>query len=212
MIEAAHKKGIIKEIEENWIAFALAFLGVFTTLFVLLLLVDLVPDSMSVWPKESKTTVVSESAHATSTSELPLHIVISAISLKADIANPTTTDVNVLDDALTRGAVRYPTSALLGQEGTVVLFGHSSYLPVVHNQAYKTFDGIQDLHLGDVISIFSGASEYRYSVTGVRTANVNDQDTSTIALAQTGHHLILITCDSFATKSDRYVVSADLAQ
>ncbi|HEX8994231.1 MAG TPA: sortase [Candidatus Paceibacterota bacterium] len=209
----AHKKSVIEEIEEHWISFAMTFLGVFVLLFVILLLTDVVPDSMSVWKTGGSTApAVVTSTPSPSAYESPVRIEIDAISLKATIANPATTSVEVLDEALLRGAVRYPTSALLGQEGTMVLFGHSSYLPVVHNQAYKTFDGIQDLHKGDIISVFSGAHEYHYAVTEVRTANVSDDNTNTLHFSQTGKHLVLITCDSFATKSDRYIVTADLTE
>ena len=61
----------------------------------------------------------------------------------------------MLDDALTQGAVHYPTSAPLGIDGTVLLFGHSSYLPVIIHQYYKTFDGIQDLKDGETVSVYS---------------------------------------------------------
>lgn len=214
MIHEQHD-GIIREIEAHWTAFALSFLGIFTIVFVSFLLLDFVPDSMSVAPHVDTSTATTSQQTSSSpttgdTSGLPIRISINAISLKADISNPATTSVSVLDEALLRGAVRYPTSASLGQEGTVLLFGHSSYLPIVHNQAYKAFDGIQNLHVGDSISVYSAGNEYRYSVTGVRTANVGDADTNTIELPRTGKHLILITCDSFGTKSDRFVVSADL--
>lgn len=144
---------------------------------------------------------------ATIDGQLPTRIVVSKIGLSVIISNPSSADVNVLDDALSKGAVRYPTSGLLGHNGTVLLFGHSSYLPIVHNQAYKSFDGIQDLKTGDIISVFSGNTEYRFSVTGVKVANANNDIVSLPADAQ---HLTLVTCDSFATKSDRYVVTADL--
>ena len=94
-----------------------------------------------------------------------------------------------------------------GQEGTVLLFGHSSYLPIVHNQSYKAFDGIQNLKTGDIISVFSNNHEYRYSVVGVKLA---DASQDVIELPQTGKHLTLVTCDSFASKSNRFVVTADL--
>src|SRR5262249_28982061 len=124
------------------------------------------------------------------------------------ISNPTSTDVDVLDDALLKGPVHYPTTALLGEQGTMLLFGHSSYLPIVHNQNYKAFDGIQNLKPGDIVSVYSGTTEYRYAVVGVRQANVNDDPI--VELPQDGVHLTLITCDSFATKSERFIVTADL--
>jgi LPXTG-site transpeptidase (sortase) family protein len=139
--------------------------------------------------------------------ELPTKIVVSKIGLSASIANPATTDVNTLDNYLLSGAARYPTSATLDQQGNVILFGHSSYLPVVINQHFKTFDGIQNLKTGDLITVYSSTHVFTYSVTNVQQQNAT---TDSIPLTTVGHTLTLATCDSFATKSDRFVVTATL--
>ncbi|OYV27545.1 MAG: hypothetical protein B7W98_01560, partial [Parcubacteria group bacterium 20-58-5] len=128
----------------------------------------------------------------------------------ATIANPTTTDANVLDEYLLKGAVRYPTSARLGETGNVVLFGHSSYLPVVGNQAYKTFDGIQKLVAGDVVTVSSAGTAYMYRVRSMEKESAASN--AGIALDVTGRVLTLVTCNSFATKSDRFIVTADFVE
>jgi LPXTG-site transpeptidase (sortase) family protein len=212
------KGGMLHEIEEHNIAFSLAFLGIFTATFVFLLAVGATPDPTSKWKDEHGGQQVAQSTPVQSTSttaingqgELPVRIVIDGINLSASISNPSSTNIEVLDNQLLSGAVRYPTSGLLGVNGTVLLFGHSSYLPIVHNQAYKTFDGIQNLKTGEEISVYSSDREYRYRVAGVRMANAQDNDQNTIALPSDAQHLTLVTCDSFGTKSDRYIVTADL--
>jgi LPXTG-site transpeptidase (sortase) family protein len=142
--------------------------------------------------------------------ELPTKISIPAIGLSATISNPATTNIEKLDQNLLSGAVRYPTSATLGQNGNVVLFGHSSYLPVVINQAFKTFDGIQKLKAGDEITVQSDAHAYTYAVTGVQKENVaSDQG---IPLATHDATLTLATCNSFGQKTDRFVVTAKLVR
>lgn len=139
--------------------------------------------------------------------EDPVKIVIPSLNKTATIANPDTTDVNTLDNYLLNGAVRYPTSATLGERGNVVLFGHSSYLPVVHNQAFKTFDGIQNLKKGDEILVYSSDRVYTYSVQSEQQESANS---AAIPLTQTGYTLTLSTCDSFGQKTDRFVVTATL--
>jgi LPXTG-site transpeptidase (sortase) family protein len=139
--------------------------------------------------------------------ELPTKVVIPEINVNAPVANPATTDVNTLDNYLSYGAARYPTSATLDQQGNVILFGHSSYLPVIINQHYKTFDGIQNLAIGDTIYVYSSEHVFTYSVTSVQKENAND---GSIPLTTVGHTLTLATCNSFATKSDRFVVTATL--
>ena len=140
--------------------------------------------------------------------ELPVKVTIPSINLSAKVANPATLNVDALDQYLLSGAARYPTSATLDQNGTVVLFGHSSYLPVVINQAFKTFDGIQNLKTGDQIHVYSATNEYTYAVQSVQKESEASGDG--IPLTTTGHTLVLATCNSFATKSDRFVVTATL--
>ena len=139
--------------------------------------------------------------------ELPVKISIASIGLSAKISNPATTDVNALDQYLLSGAARYPTSSTLDQEGNVILFGHSSYLPVVVNKAYKTFDGIQKLKAGDEIKVYSATHVYTYAVTSVAQQSATSDG---IPLTTSGHILTLATCDSFGQKTDRFVVTATL--
>ncbi|MFZ2167881.1 MAG: sortase [Minisyncoccia bacterium] len=142
--------------------------------------------------------------------EEPVKIEIEKIGLVANIANPTTTNIKALDEYLLKGAARYPTSAKLGEAGNVVLFGHSSYLPVVGNQAYKAFNGIQKLVAGDIITVYSANAAYTYRV---RTMEKESAESGAgISLAVTGRVLTLATCNSFATKSDRFVVTADFVE
>jgi LPXTG-site transpeptidase (sortase) family protein len=142
--------------------------------------------------------------------ELPMRIAIPALKLAATIANPDTTNVTALDSLLLKGAVRYPTSAKLGETGNVVLFGHSSYLPSVGNQAYKTFNGIQKLVAGDIIIVSSSGASYTYRVRSVAKESANDNSAIPLLIAK--KVLTLVTCDSFGAKSDRFVVVADFVE
>ncbi|KKW40572.1 MAG: hypothetical protein UY91_C0040G0005 [Parcubacteria group bacterium GW2011_GWB1_55_9] len=153
---------------------------------------------------------MAASALAPIVSELPTKIEIPDISLAAVIVNPTTTDIPSLDEKLLKGVVRYPTSAKLGEDGNVVLFGHSSYLPVVKNQAYKTFNGIQKLAMGDVVTVYSSATAYTYRVRSVVEEKADDN--TAIPLSVAGKVLTLVTCNSFGQKTDRFVVVADFVE
>lgn len=139
--------------------------------------------------------------------EAPVRIVARTIGMDNNVLNPESTDAALLDEALLHGTIRYPTSALLGEDGTVALFGHSSYLPIVRNQNYKAFNGIQKLKVGDTVSAYSETTEYRYTVTEVVEADASD---AVVPLRNDGKFLVLVTCDSFGQKSDRFVVYASL--
>jgi LPXTG-site transpeptidase (sortase) family protein len=198
-------KAVQKAFTRKW-TFLGAFVLVFAVSFTVLSKADLLPDASKA--NASQPIATTTVAHAAVTApELPVKIVIPTINLSATIANPATTDSEVLDTALLKGAVRYPTSAKLGEQGNVILFGHSSYLPVVYNQAYKTFDGIQKLHTGDTITVYSSGTSYDYAVD---TVTKEDANSAAIPLTVSGSVLTLSTCNSFATKSDRFVVTAHL--
>lgn len=141
--------------------------------------------------------------------ELPIGIEIPSIGIKADVANPSSTNVEALDQALLSGAVRYPGSGVPGEEGNVLIFGHSSHLPIVHNQAYKAFNDIQNLKEGDPIYVIGDSKVYIYAVESVQKANTS---TGEIPLAVSGAKLTLATCDNFGEKSDRFIVTAKLVK
>ncbi|MEK7602456.1 MAG: sortase [Patescibacteria group bacterium] len=200
------RKGSSPILERKW-----SFLGltlfVFLSSFIVLGFFDLVPNSTTLTDTASATGPIA-SATAKVPGEFPTKIQIPSINLVASVANPTTADPAVLDQNLLVGAVRYPTSGLLGTPGAnVVMFGHSSYLPVVHNQAFKTFDGIQNLKTGDQILVTGKDRVYIYAVETVASASAKKDG---IPLSVSGNKLTLVTCDSFASKSDRFVVIAKL--
>lgn len=190
---------------ERPIAFSTTFVGLFALTFLFLAAVDALPEAKN--PLTQQEIVRQDSTASPVAPEAPIRITASSIGLDERIESPNSTDIEVLDEALLRGAVHYPGSALLNADGTVLLFGHSSYLPIVRNQAYKAFNGIQKLKTGETISVYSLGAEYRYEVKGVRLA---DAEEDTVELSSAGRQLTLVTCDSFGKKSDRFVVTASL--
>jgi LPXTG-site transpeptidase (sortase) family protein len=145
---------------------------------------------------------------------LPVQVRAPSVGLDVSVSNPTDTDNGVLNNALLKGAVRYPTSAPLGGDGGVLLVGHSSYLPIVHNQNYKAFNHIKDLKNGATVSVYTDAAEYRYTVVDVRQGHAlasTPEDVVELPSDGNGKYLVLVTCDSFGAKSDRYIVTAEFA-
>ena len=191
--------------------FAIAFLGSIVALGQL----DLLPDTsptitvLAAAPTIPQSELASAVTLAPLVAELPTKIEIPKINLYVSISNPTTTNITLLDNALLKGAVRYPTSAKLNETGNVVLFAHSSYLPIVNNQAYKAFNGIQKLVAGDVVTVYSSRTAYTYTVRSFTKESTNNAG---IPLAVNGRVLTLSTCDSFGATTDRFVVVADFVE
>jgi LPXTG-site transpeptidase (sortase) family protein len=212
-------KGIAYELQERNAAFSLWFIGIFTLSYAFLFSIDVVPDPTARWNYAHSGTAIETVAADTGPvhdqppapvdqSELPLRVVAEEIGLDATISNPETTDTAALDKYLKSGAVRYPTSALLGVDGTVVLFAHSSYLPVVANPAYKTFTDIQKLRKGSEVSVYSGTREFRYEVSRVYKVAASD---GVVELMHDGKYLTLVTCDTFnKVLTDRWIVESKL--
>jgi len=138
---------------------------------------------------------------------LPLTMYIDKLDRTLPVHNPTSRAVADLDSALLNGIVRHPDSAHFGQEGTMFILGHSSYLPSVNNRFFKAFYGIQDLTWGDTITVTSADRQYVYQVDNVYKARAQEVS---VPIATPGSRLTLATCNSFGTKDDRYIVEAKL--
>jgi LPXTG-site transpeptidase (sortase) family protein len=183
---------------------------VFVATYGVLATFDLLPNSATTEVKAEEATGPVQMAGSNVAAEFPSKIIIPRIHLEVGVSNPTTAAPEVLDSELLKGAVRYPTSGLLGSQGSnVVIFAHSSYLPIVHNQAYKAFDGIQTLSQGDKIYVSGKDRTYVYAVDSVNQA---DASKAGIPLSVQGNKLTLITCDSFSSKSGRFVVQATFVE
>lgn len=182
-------------------AFAGTAVAVFAVTVALAAALDLLPETKDA-SLAASAALVADTAEAP---ELPTMIRIPALDRELPIANPVSTDVAVLDKALLSGTVRYPTSAKLGQDGNVIVFGHSSHLPVVRNSMFKAFNDIETLEEGDEIIVVGSGYEYVYAVESVEKANA---EADAIPLKVSGKKLTLATCDSFGTKSGRFIVTA----
>lgn len=187
--------------------FAAATLSAFTALVILLIAIGFYPEpvgthaQMAAMAKAQEKEAVSVAVPV----EAPVAIKIDSINLDSSVINPDTTDIATLDAALLMGAVRYPGSASVGEEGTMLIFGHSSYLPVVHNQAFKAFNGLGTLEHGTVIRVRSTTTEEVYRVQSVRMVKATEEG---VNLSAGGKRLVLVTCNNFGDKSDRYMVEA----
>lgn len=203
-------RGIIGNIEKARGSFAFAFFFMFIITVAFLAASDALPETYSAREQVQNLFVQNDTTADVQGQEEPVRVVARSIGLDSKVSNPASTDIATLDAALLNGSIRYPSSARLGENGTVLLFGHSSSLPIVHNKNFKAFNDIEDLKKGSVISVFSGSTEYRYSVTGVRLANAEED---VVELPSDGKFLTLVTCNnSFGTKTARYVVTAEFVE
>lgn len=139
-------------------------------------------------------------------SRIPTRVRIASIGVDTRVTTPASADVAVLDRALLLGAVHYPGSGDLGRNGNVLIFGHSSYLPVVKNKAFQAFNELGKLTPGAEIEVVSDTHTFRYRVTNVRMAKAEQ---TLIPFDSQKPLLTLASCNTFGAKEDRYVVTAE---
>jgi LPXTG-site transpeptidase (sortase) family protein len=135
---------------------------------------------------------------------LPDKITISKIGVDSEIQKPQSQEVSVLDAALNKGAVYYPGSGTINF-GNMFLFGHSTGFSIVNNQAYKTFNNLDDLVAGDEIEIESNGRTFIYKVQKV---TLLDESAAFVDFSKTDQMLTLSTCNTFGQKQERWVVEA----
>jgi LPXTG-site transpeptidase (sortase) family protein len=165
-------------------------------------------DSQSVALSSLPQLGLSGGGDATSTTGvLPERLSIPAIGLDLALQNPDTRDVDTLDALLKNGPARYVDSAELGQAGNMIIFAHSSHLPIVHNKMFQAFNNIPNLKAGDSITLTGGGKAYMYSVVSVTKADATDTNID-MSLSK-GTRLTLVTCDTLTGVSARFVLEAD---
>lgn len=207
--------GLYTTIFERNVVFFFVFMGVVAITYGILYLADFLPEA----PNETNDAAVAavsrtiENEPEIETEEeyvepYPLTIIFDALdNRKVEVQNPVSSSVADLDEALLKGAVRHPDSADFQNEGTIFLFGHSSYLPNVINKNFQAFNGIQKLQWGDTVRLQSPDTEYVYRVDRVYQAKASDAE---VAIERGEAKLTLATCNSFGSKDDRYIVEATL--
>ncbi|MDD5050529.1 MAG: sortase [Candidatus Pacebacteria bacterium] len=201
---------------KNKLLFLGIFFAVFFVSFGILYALGFIPLELAPTNEEpslpSPTEIVSASGTsstpaATAQGEEPIRIKIANIGVDSPIRNPSTTDIDALDNELLKGVVHYPGSGYLGV-GNMFLFGHGSNLSVIHNQAFKVFTQIKVLKRGDVIHVLSQTKDYSYIVSKVTLV---DASKALVEFSTQRKMLTLSTCDTFGTKQQRYVVEADFS-
>ncbi len=135
----------------------------------------------------------------------PRRIIIPRIKVDAPVISPSSTAIPVLEEALMRGVVHYPTSGFMDDVSNVFLFGHSSELPYVRNKNYKVFNRLKELLEGDIIKIQTRDTNYVYRVR--RVSLVLAPETPVVFSTET-RMLTLATCNVLGEEDERYLVEA----
>lgn len=117
--------------------------------------------------------------------------------------------VNLNSDDLSVGLVHYPQTALPGQNGSPVIFGHSTLPQFFDPKDYTTiFSTLPTIKLGSSIFVTSNGIKYVYKVS--KTYEVKPEQVEVLRQEFDKKTLKLITCVPPGTKLKRLVVEAVL--
>ena len=110
-----------------------------------------------------------------------------------------------IQGALKDGVVHYPGSAEPGENGNVVITGHSSYFSWDPGRFKDVFALLHQVKVGDTIFVYHNQKQYQYQVYETQVVMPDQID----ILTQKGENrLTLITCTPVGTNLKRLVVFA----
>lgn len=117
--------------------------------------------------------------------------------------------VQIGGENLSESLIQYPGTALPGQYGNTVIFGHSVLPQFFNPKNYKTiFSTLPQLKEGDEIFLDFDGIQYRYRV--IQMVEVSPQDVSILEQRYDAEYLSLVTCVPPGTYLRRLVVRAKL--
>lgn len=125
---------------------------------------------------------------------------------KLRIENAT---VSTIDHDLSKHLVNYLGTAIPPQNGTAVIFGHSTLPQLFNPKDYKTiFATAYTLKVGDLLFVTSQGVTYKYSIFNITV--VDPTDTSLFAQITDTSYLTLVTCTPPGTTWKRLIIKARL--
>lgn len=152
----------------------------------------------------SSTPIIATGAAAISANP---ELIIPKINVQIPIIYATDNSDNTIENDLEGGVVHYADTAMPGQDGNLVIFGHSSN-NIFNPGRYKfAFVLLSRLSSGDTFYIDNGGHRYTYQV--YQKEIVSPTDVSVLELSDKPATATLITCDPPGTSTNRLVVSAE---
>ncbi len=133
-------------------------------------------------------------------------VIIPKINVQIPVVyNLTSSDENVIENALEDGVVHYPTTVNPGETGNAAFFGHSSN-NIFNKGKYKfAFVLLHKLQKGDTFYLTYGGQVYGYTVIDRKIVDPSEVGVLNSVPGQTAT-ATLITCDPPGTSLHRLVV------
>lgn len=114
-----------------------------------------------------------------------------------------------IQGALRSGVVHYPGTALPGEEGNVVVTGHSSYYAWDPGRFKDVFALLHDVHENDKVVIYYNQKKYIYQIVERKVVMPKDID---VLKPTNQEQITLITCTPIGTNLKRLVLVGKLIE
>lgn len=114
-----------------------------------------------------------------------------------------------IQKALRNGVIHYPGTALPGDNGNVVITGHSSYYAWDAGRFKDVFALLHDVKIGDRVVVYFNQKKFVYEVNKIKVVAPKDVD---ILGPTSSEQLTLITCTPIGTNLKRLIVIAKLIE
>lgn len=114
-----------------------------------------------------------------------------------------------IQKALRNGVIHYPGTKLPGEDGNIVITGHSSYYAWDPGRFKDVFALLHDVRQGDRIVVYFNQKKYIYEVSNIKVVLPKDVD---VLGASKSEQLTLITCTPIGTNLKRLIVTAKLVE
>lgn len=143
-----------------------------------------------------------------------LSVVIGKISLQAPVIWSNSENENEMMGDLQNGVIHYYNTAAPGQNGNMIISGHSSNYVWAKGNYNHIFKDLDRLERDDIVIVRSAQKNgkiisYRYKITDKRVTTAEDQ---TVFENTPGPTLTLVTCWPLGTNLKRLVVRAVLVK
>lgn len=117
--------------------------------------------------------------------------------------------VSTVSDDLFKNLVHYGGSALPGEVGNAVIFGHSTLPQLFNPQNYKTiFSTLHTLKVGDEFATAVDGVTYSYKISQIKV--IDPADISVLSQDADGSYVTIITCTPPGTYWKRLVIKGKL--
>lgn len=136
-------------------------------------------------------------------------IEIPKIGISAPLIMERDDSAKVISEKLNNGVVHYPGTALPGEQGQTVILGHSAPPNWPKIKYDWVFSDINNLNVGDKITIYFNNKQYVYSVTGQKIIE-KGQEIQIDGLNGENNILTLISCWPPGKNYKRIAVQAEL--